>query len=76
MSYVPKSVSQGFGEMLLSFINKANLFSLTVMFLEWCTYKFHENAFKLIPLSCLIKLLSNLFYYVNWNCFMILKCNK
>lgn len=52
-----KRLSKGFGDMLLSFINKANLFSLTVMFLEWCTYKFHENAFKLMPLSCLIKLL-------------------
>lgn len=43
-----KGMSQGFGEMKLSFINKANfLFSLTVMFLEYCTYKFHGKAFKL-----------------------------
>lgn len=73
-----KGMSQGFGEMQLRFINKAKLlFSLTVMFLEYCTYKFHGKAFKLMPLSCSVKLLSRYnFYYVNWNCFMILKCNQ
>lgn len=46
-----KGMSQGFAEMELSFINKTNfLFSLTVMFLEYCTYKFHGKAFKLMPL--------------------------
>lgn len=46
-----KGMSQGFGEMEHSFINKTNfLFSLTVMFLEYCTYKFHGKAFKLMPL--------------------------
>lgn len=45
-----KGMSQGFGEMQLSFINKAKfLFSLTVIFLEYCTYKFHGKAFKLCP---------------------------
>lgn len=45
--------------MQLSFINKANfLFRLTVMFLEYCTYKFHRNAVKLMPLLCSVKLLS------------------
>lgn len=62
-----KGMSQGFSEMQLSFNNKANfLFSLTVMFLEYCTYKFHENSFKLMRLSCSVKLLSRYpFYYVN-----------
>lgn len=62
----------------LGFINKENfLFSLTVMFLEYYTYKFHGKAFKLMPLSFSVKLLSRYpFYYVNWNCFMILKCNQ
>lgn len=53
MSYVrTKGMSQDFGEMQLSFINIAKfLFRLTVMFLEYCTYKFHRNAFKLIMFS-------------------------
>lgn len=73
-----KGMSQGFGEMQLSFINKADfLFSLTVMFLEYYTRKFHGTAFQLMPLSCSVKLLSRYpFDYVNWNCFMILKCNQ
>lgn len=48
-------MSQGFGGMRLSRINRANsLLSLTVMCLECLTHRFYENAFKFMPLTCSI----------------------
>lgn len=70
-----KGMSQGFGESQLNFNNKANF--LCNSHVPGILHMFHGNSFKLMCFFCSIKLLSRYtFYYVNWNCFMILKCNQ
>lgn len=57
-----KGTSQGFGEMHLVSLIKNFLFSLTVMFLEYYTYKFHGKAYALILFSEITFKISFLLY--------------